>query len=97
MSYSELHQVIKAPVVLLQDLEGEAVLLNLANGQYYGMDENSFHMYKTLIASSSVQTAYVALAQEYKVEPEQLRTDLDQFVAHLLENGLLVYADGQPE
>jgi hypothetical protein len=97
MSNSKPRQVIKAPDVLLQDLEGEAVLLNLANGQYYGMDQNSFHMYRTLISSGSVQAAYVALAQEYEVEPDQLRTDLDQFLAHLLENGLLVYADDQPE
>jgi hypothetical protein len=96
MFNSRLGQVIKAPDVLLQDLEGEAVLLNLANGQYYGMDENSFHMYKTLISSGSVQAAFVILAQEYQVEPDQLRADLDQFLGHLLENDLIVYAEGQP-
>ena len=51
MSDSESRQVIKAPDVLLQDLEGEAVLLNLRNGQYYGMDENSYHMYKPLTSA----------------------------------------------
>jgi hypothetical protein len=88
---------MKAPDVLLQDLEGEAVLLNLRNGQYYGLDENSFHMYKTLISSPSVEAAYAALVNEYEVAPDQLRADLDAFLAHLLENGLLVYADEQPE
>lgn len=96
MTNSKARQVIKAPDVLLQDLEGEAVLLNLANGQYYGLDENSYHMYKMLTSCSSVQAAYVALCQEYEVEPEQLRSDLDTFLAHLLENGLLIYADEQP-
>ena len=94
---SESRRVIKASDVLLQDLNGEAVLLNLANGQYYGLDENSYHMYKTLISSDSVQQAYEALAQEYEVEPEQLKTDLEQFLTHLLENGLLTYADDQAE
>ena len=95
MSDLSLRQVVKAPDVLLQDLEGEAVLLNLRNGQYYGMDENSFHMYKALTSSSSVQSAYEVLSQEYDVEPGQLKSDLDQFLAHLLENGLLIYADDQ--
>ena len=95
MSDSESRQVIKAPDVLLQDLEGEAVLLNLRNGQYYGMDENSYHMYKTLTSSPSVGAAFETLAREYEVERGQLRTDLDAFLAHLLENGLLVYADEQ--
>jgi hypothetical protein len=96
MSDVESRQVIKGPDVLLQDLEGEAVLLNLRNGQYYGLDENSYHMYKTLTSSRSVQAAYEALAQEYEIDPAQLRSDLDGFLAHLLENGLLVYSDEQP-
>lgn len=96
MSQSASRRLMSAPDVLLQDLEGEAVLLNLKNGQYYGLDENSFHMYKLLISSDSVEAAYAGLCQEYDVEPEQLRSDLDQFVAHLLENGLLIYADEQP-
>jgi Coenzyme PQQ synthesis protein D (PqqD) len=97
MSDSEDHQVIQGPDVLLQDLEGEAVLLNLRNGQYYGMDANSYHMYKMLMSSPSVQAAYEALSQEYDVEPARLRADLDAFLAHLLENGLLIYAGEQPE
>lgn len=97
MSNFENRQLLKAPDVLLQDLEGEAVLLNLGNGQYYGMDENSYHMYKVLISSSSVQTAFEALLQEYEIEPAQLKSDLDRFLAHLVENGLVKYADDQPE
>lgn len=97
MSHLASRQVIKAPDVLLQDLEGEAVLLNLANGQYYGLDESSYYMYKTLTSSASIQIAYETLSQEYKVEPGQLRSDLDNFLTHLLENGLLIYVDEQSE
>lgn len=97
MSNLESQQVIKAPDVLLQDLNGEAVLLNLANGLYYGLDENSFHMYKTLTSSSSVQAAYETLLQEYEIEPSQLKLDLEKFLDHLLENGLVVKINVQPE
>ena len=94
---SDPRQVLKAPDVLLQDLEGEAVLLNLKNGQYYGLDENSFRMYKSLISSPSVEAACTALVQEFEVQPEQLKADIDQFLAHLLENGLITYSTGGPE
>jgi hypothetical protein len=94
---SESRHVINPPDVLLQDLNGEAVLLNLANGQYYGLDENSYHMYKTLVSAGSIQAAYEALSSEYEVEPGRLKADLDRFAAHLLENGLLTYADEQTE
>lgn len=97
MSGFESRQVTKAPDVLLQDLNGEAVLLNLANGQYYGLDENSYHMYNTLLTSGSVQVAFETLLREYEVEPAQLRADLDRFLLHLLENGLLIDASNQPD
>jgi len=97
MLNSKHRQVTRAPDVLVQDLEGEAVLLNLANGQYYGLDETSYDMYKTLVSSSSFQAAHETLCQEYEVNPDQLRADLDQFLNHLLENGLLIYADEQSE
>lgn len=97
MSSSEPRQVIQAKDVLLQDLDGEAVLLNLANGQYYGMDEISYHMYKTLTSSSSVQAAYERLLQEYEIEPDQLRSDLEKFLIHLLDNGLVISVNVKPE
>lgn len=97
MSNSNLRQVVNAPDVLLQELEGEAVLLNLANGQYYGLDETSYTMYQTLLSSNSVQAAYEHLCQVYAVEPEQLQADLDRFLQDLLEHGLLRYADEQSE
>ena len=97
MFNSKPRQVVKAPDVLLQDLNGEAVLLNLANGLYYGLDENSFHMYKTLTSSSSVQAAYETLLQEYEIEPSQLKLDLEKFLDHLLENGLVVKINVQPD
>lgn len=96
MSTLDSRRVIKGPDILLQDLDGEAVLLNLRNGQYYGLDEIGFHMYKILTTSDSVQAAYEVLCQEFEVAPEALKSDLEKFLSRLLENGLLVYVDNQP-
>lgn len=83
-------QVFKPPDVLLQDLEGEAVLLNLVSGQYYGLDENSHRMYQVLVTSPSVQAAFEVLLNEYEIEPERLKADLVRFLDKLLENGLVI-------
>jgi hypothetical protein len=88
-------QVVQAPHVLVQDLAGEAVLLNLENGQYYGLDELSSRMFTLLVTSDSVQTAYERLLGEYDVEPDRLRFDMDKFLAHLLENGLVLNAESK--
>ena len=85
----ESSRVTTAPGVLLQDLDGEAVLLNLANGHYYGLDEISFRMYSLLVSSTSVRAAYEQLLQEYEVSPDQLERDLQEFLDHLVDNGLV--------
>jgi hypothetical protein len=92
----EASRVGKAPHVLLQDLDGEAVLLNLSNGHYYGLDAISFRMYSLLVGSETVQAAYEQLLQEYEVAPEQLRADLERFLKHLLDNGLVLRLDDKP-
>jgi hypothetical protein len=92
----EARRLVKTPDILLQDLGGEAVLLNLSNGQYYGLDENSYLMYRTLLSSDTIIAAYDALAKQYEVDPEKLKSDLYGFIRHLLDNGLLTYADDKP-
>jgi hypothetical protein len=93
MSVFSTRRVAKSSNVLLQDLDGEAVLLNLENGQYYGMDENTYFMYKTLVSSGSVQDAFVNLLQSYDIDSDYLRKDLEKFLTDLLRNGLVIYED----
>lgn len=97
MPNPKIHRVVKPSNVLLQDLDGEAVLLNLSNGQYYGLDENSYHMYKAILSAEFVTAAYESLLAEYEVEPVQLKSDLDRFILRLLENGLLADAGDNSE
>jgi len=74
----------------VQDLDGEAVLLNLDNGQYYGLDEVGYCMYQLLVTSGSFDAAYEALIQEYDIDPQQLRSDLQKLMDELMVNGLVV-------
>ncbi len=89
----DTRRLIQPPHVLLQDLAGEAVLLNLDNGQYYGLDGISFQMYQLLIASDSIEATFQQLLREYDVEPDSLRGDLGKFVEDLLQNGLVLIAE----
>ena len=82
-------RVQQNPDVLVRELEGESVLLNLKSESYFGLDEIGTRMWSALVGSPSVEAAFDALLEEYDVEPEQLRSDLDQFVATLKEAGLL--------
>lgn len=74
---------------LFQELDGECVLLNLANESYYGLDEIGTRMWNVLSESDSIADAMAVLTKEYDIDEKTLRTDLDQFINELLENKLV--------
>ena len=94
MPFDMKSRVLPPAGVLVRELEGEAVLLNLGSESYFGLDLVGTRMWVVLTTSESVQTAYDRLLGEYEVEPEQLRSDLELFIGKLVEQGLLVTADG---
>ncbi|MBC7233754.1 MAG: PqqD family protein [Chloroflexi bacterium] len=75
--------------VLFRDLGGEAVLLNLQSGKYYGLDEVGTRMWSLLVQHGKVRQAYDALLAEYDVSEERLQEDLLDFVDELVSHGLL--------
>ena len=79
--------------VLIQELDGEAVLLNLKSETYFGLDEIGMRMWQVLTTSSSIQNAYEALWNEYDVQPDKLQQDLDELLVKLLEQGLVKISD----
>lgn len=80
--------------VLVRQLEGESVLLNLNSESYFGIDDIGTCMWTALTDSGSIETAYETLLAEYEVEPEQLQTDLCSFIDKLAEAGLIDVTEG---
>ena len=80
--------------VLVRELAGDSVLLNLKSESYFGLDEVGTRMWAALTVSPSISVAFDTLLAEYDVEPERLRADLQNFTQKLVELGLLhVHAD----
>jgi len=79
--------------VLLNEVGGEAVILNLETGQYYGLDEVGTRMWALLTQHGQVGTAYGALLHEYDVGEEELQTDLLHLIDELASHGLLQVDD----
>jgi hypothetical protein len=75
--------------VLLQDLAGESVLLNLESEEYFGLDEVGTRMISVLNESQSIQAAYQLLLVEYEVDEIELKRDLLELIEQLAEHGLV--------
>ena len=78
--------------VMVRDVAGETVLLNLNTGTYFGLDEIGTRMWNVLQNAGSIQEGYDILISEYDVEPDTLRKDLQKLIEDLVSHGLLVYA-----
>ncbi len=75
--------------VLFRDLAGEAVLLELESGRYYGLNETGTRMWSLLAEHERVEEVLEVLFQEYDAPPERLRQELHQFIATLASRKLL--------
>jgi hypothetical protein len=75
--------------VLIQELQGESVLLHVGTGRYYGLDDVGTRMWAALTTSESLQAAYDTLLAEYDVDGQRLEGDLQSLVGKLVEHGLL--------
>jgi hypothetical protein len=79
-----------SPDVIFRELEGEAVLLDLASGRYFGLNAVGTRIWMLLESGSTVAAAAAALAAEFEADAEQIARDVDELVAELSARGLLV-------
>jgi hypothetical protein len=75
--------------VLYQTLDDEVVLLNMANHQYYGLNDVGSQMWKLLLELPDVTSVAKHLTADYNVDETVVRSDLDRLLGNLLDQGLL--------
>lgn len=75
--------------VVFRDLAGEAVLLNLATGTYFGLDEVGTRIWNLIALHGRKDKIIETLLDEYEVEEARLRQDVDRLLEQLAEKGLV--------
>ena len=87
-----------ADEVVFRNVAGEAVLLNLATGTYFGLDTVGTRMWHLIADHGSTERVVETLLAEYEVEEVRLRCDLDNLIRQLLEKGLMTTdAENRPK
>ena len=74
---------------LFQELSGEAVLLELSRGVYFGLDAVGTRIWQLLGEGRSLQETVATLVDEYDVAAEQGAEDLLALVRELQEHRLI--------
>ncbi len=71
------------------DLAGEAAILNMATGIYYGLDEVGARIWELIQQPASVAKVRDALLEEYDVEAPAVEADLKALLGDMAEHGLI--------
>ena len=71
------------------DLSGEAAILNLTSGIYYGLNEVGASIWKIIQEPKIVREIKETILHEFDVEPDQCEADVMALLNELLSRGLV--------
>ena len=75
------------------DLSGEAAVLNLKSGVYFGLNTIGASIWKLIQEPRTVKEIRDALLEEYDVEPERCEQDLLELLQELSTHELIKIVD----
>ena len=74
---------------LYSELGDEAVILNLANGKYYGINPVGVTIWKTIRTPASLSDIEEAIIREFEVDLETCREEALRFLEKMVEEQLV--------
>ena len=90
---SETSTVAAAPEQIWCDLGGEAALLHLPRGIYYGLDSVGARVWALIQTPTSIRDVRDTIVREYDVDTDRCEQDLMVLLAELAAAGLIVVTD----
>jgi hypothetical protein len=79
------HTFVLSKDAVFRDLDGEAVILDLAAGTYFGLNAVGTRIWQLLERHGRLQEVHDVLRQEYDAPSDVLESDLLGLVARLVE------------
>jgi Coenzyme PQQ synthesis protein D (PqqD) len=81
--------------VVVRDLDGEAVLLNLASGIYFGLDPVATRVWQLIDEHGNLASVLAAMREEFDAPADVLERDVLRLASELAAKGLVVARDGR--
>ena len=82
-------KVTVPPEVMARQVGDETVILDLASGNYFGLDPVGARIWQLITEGCAPAAIRDTLLAEYEVTPEDLERDLDRLLGELISQGLL--------
>jgi hypothetical protein len=71
-------------------MEGEAILINLANGIYYSMDKVGGKIWECIELEQRLEQIIETVVASYDVSQDRAKKDIESLLSQLLEENLIV-------
>ena len=81
--------------VVIRELGGESVILDLKGGTYYGLNGVGTRAWALMASGRSLRDVYLALAGEFDAAAGVIETELLRFATELCEHGLCDRAESR--
>jgi trimethylamine:corrinoid methyltransferase-like protein len=85
--------VVATPGQISSDLAGEAVILDLRSGVYYGLNEVGARIWHLVQHPHTIQAIQHAILEEYDVDSEACTQDISHLLQDLKAAGLVEMVD----
>ncbi len=79
--------------ILDAEIDGEAVMMSIEKGEYYGLDKIGSEIWEMLAEPRSLAQLCDALLERYDVGPEECERDVVAFLETLLADGSVLIPD----
>ena len=81
--------IVVADEVVSCDLDGEAAILNLKDGVYYGLDPIGAKIWNLIQNPMILSDVVEKIWEEYDVKKDECTDDIFELIEKLLNNGLV--------
>jgi Coenzyme PQQ synthesis protein D (PqqD) len=95
MPVHETSTVVAVPNQISSGLGEEAVILDLTQGVYYGLNETGARIWELLRSPRKAGEIRDVILDEYEVEPDTVSRDVLALLTELADRGLIEVRDGQ--
>jgi Coenzyme PQQ synthesis protein D (PqqD) len=87
--FQETNRFTTAPDVNISVIDGEAALLNVRTGAYFGLNEVGTFIWEGYAEGKSYEEVVQAICREFSVDPQVAVADAKVFTRKILDLGLL--------
>ena len=89
MHFSDTAEIVVSKRHVWSDMGGEAAVLSLINGVYYGLDSVGIRVWELIQQPQTFARLREVLLGEYDVDAQRLEADLRNFLTQLADQHLV--------